>query len=256
MPRASGSPACCHTSDCGPSITSAVDLFAAVRGQAVQEHRVVARGRPSARRRPVQPANARAGALRLVLLPHRRPHVGVDRVGALHRVVRVGRELDRRRRGCGRGRRRRRRARSPAATRRRARRRRARRANASDAATLLPSPTYTTRRPSRSPKSSRSVSRSASAWHGCARSDSRFTTGTSTARGHALEQRRGRRRAPRSACTYPASVRATSSARLAPVDADLLARGCGSGGRRASTTAISIEIRVRADGFSNSAATP
>ena len=54
-------------------------------------------------------------------------------------------------------------------------------ANASDAATLLPSPTNTTRRPRARRTCSRSVSRSASAWHGWARSDSRLTTGTSTA---------------------------------------------------------------------------
>jgi hypothetical protein len=39
-------------------------------------------------------------------------------------------------------------------------------ASISERATLLPSPMYATGRPSRSPKRSRSVSTSASAWHG------------------------------------------------------------------------------------------
>ena len=49
---------------------------------------------PSARRRRCSPANAARRAAGSVLLPHRRPHVGVDRVGAAHRLVRVGHELD------------------------------------------------------------------------------------------------------------------------------------------------------------------
>src|SRR5947199_3202897 len=83
-------------------------------------------------------------------------------------------------------------------------------AKASEAATLFPSPTNTTRRPSSDPRCSRSVRTSASAWHGWARSDRRFTTGTSTAAAMASSVVWSNTRAAR-IVQYPASVRATSS---------------------------------------------
>ena len=54
-------------------------------------------------------------------------------------------------------------------------------ARANERQTLLASPTYAKVRPAASaPKTWRSVSRSARAWHGWARSESRLTTGTGT----------------------------------------------------------------------------
>ena len=83
--------------------------------------------------------------------------------------------------------------------------------NARDAVTLLPSPTYATRRPSNRPNSSRIVSRSASAWHGCARSERRLTIGTSTAAAMRSSTPWSNTRAA-TIVWYAARVRATSSA--------------------------------------------
>jgi hypothetical protein len=47
-----------------------------------------------------------------------------------------------------------------------------------ECATLLPSPRYARTRPAGPPRRSRTVKRSASAWHGCSKSDREFTTGT------------------------------------------------------------------------------
>jgi hypothetical protein len=51
-------------------------------------------------------------------------------------------------------------------------------ASRSECATLLPSPTYVSTVPVSAPRRSEIVSRSASAWHGCSKSESEFTTGT------------------------------------------------------------------------------
>ena len=53
-------------------------------------------------------------------------------------------------------------------------------ASSSEWHTLLPSPTNASCRPRSAPRCSRSVSRSASAWHGCSRSESALMTGTRT----------------------------------------------------------------------------
>ena len=71
----------------------AADLLAPVGRQAVQEPRV---GRAPPHQRVVDGEAGERGPPRcgLLLLAHRRPHVGVDGVGALHRVVGVVGELD------------------------------------------------------------------------------------------------------------------------------------------------------------------
>ena len=69
------------------------DLLAAMGRQAVHEPRV---GTGGVHQRGVDRVAAERGAARrgLVLLAHRRPHVGVHRVGSPHGLVRVGRHLD------------------------------------------------------------------------------------------------------------------------------------------------------------------
>ena len=248
--------ACCHTTDCGPSITSAVDLFAAVRGQAVQEHRVgsraafisasstvqpVERAQPRSRPRPPGPSTStRRCRPRRRRAPRRtdRSTSSIDAAEVAGPVDDVGVELVARRRRDDEldARRARRRTR---ATRRRCCRRRRTRGGGLRA----------------SPKCSRSVRRSASAWHGCARSDSRLTTGTSTTAAIrssvAWSNTRAAITAAHSRRACGRRPRPTRARRGRPPRA-----GRRSGGRRASTTAISIEMRVRADGFSNSSATP
>ena len=53
--------ACVQTSEAGPSMTAAVDLLAAVRGQAVQEDGIAARERHQLRRDPVAARAAPCG---------------------------------------------------------------------------------------------------------------------------------------------------------------------------------------------------
>ena len=106
------------------------------------------------------------------------------------------------------------------------------------------------------PSASRMVSRSARAWHGWPSSDSRLTTGSTDAAAamrssvgvvehpgadDARGSRRGCGRCPRRSPARRGRPRRP---------------GCRPGGRRAATTAISVELRVRADGFSKSSATP
>ena len=198
------------------------DLLAPVRGQAVHEHRVVGRGASSARRRRSSRrtrAPARSASSSWPIDVHTSVYTtSAPRTASYGSVV----ELDRATEVAGPVDDARRRARSPAATRRRARHPRARPRTRATPATLLPSPTNTTRRPSRSPKCSRIVKRSASAWHGMRPSESRLTTGTSTAATIRSSVSCSNTRAAITA-HMPAIVRATSSTDLAHVDADLLA---------------------------------
>ena len=129
--------------------------------------------------------------VRLVLLPHARPHVGVQDVGAGRRL---GRVVDRPRptrrsprrspppasRPAGSARTR---AGSPSAPACRPSRRRA----AASAPRCCRRPRYVSVRPSGPPSRSRTVNRSASAWHGCSKSDREFTTGTEEADGEQLQ---------------------------------------------------------------------
>ena len=154
------------------------DLLAGVGGQAVQRDGA---GRGAVEQRVVDPVGreVRAAAVGGVLVAHRHPHVGVDRVGAA-RPPRPGRRRARRRP--------RPRARSRRARRRRPRRRPARpseRQRARDVVAVAdvgePQPLEARR------SASRSVSRSASAWHGWWPAVSMLKTGIE----------RVRRRAPR-----------------------------------------------------------
>ena len=164
----------------GPSITSASissprwagrQCMTSASGEIADQRR----RHPEARERPP----ALGG---LVLLAHRCPDVGVDRVGAADGGDRVVDDLDARavpprevrRLGDDRAirlvpaRRGNHARESPTAA----------PASSSEWQTLLPSPTYASLRPRSEPRCSRSVSRSASAWHGCSSSESALTTGT------------------------------------------------------------------------------
>ena len=140
-----------HHATRGPSMTSAVTSSPRWAGRQCRNH-AVRPGRVHERGVDLVARERGSPDVGLVLLAHRRPHVGVDGVGALHGLVRVGDELDDAAEVAGPLDDVRRRARSPAATRRSARRRVSAAANASDAATLLPSPTNTRRRPSSVPQ--------------------------------------------------------------------------------------------------------
>ena len=86
--------ACCQTADRGPSMTSAVDLLAAVSRQAMEEHGV----RPGVgheRRGDLVGRQLGQLALGLGLLAHRDPDVGVDGVGTVDGLGRSGAERDR-----------------------------------------------------------------------------------------------------------------------------------------------------------------
>ncbi len=180
-------PACCHTTDCGPSMTSAATSSPRCAGRQCMK---TASGARRLHQRLVDgPARERAQPLlAFVLLPHRRPHVGVDDVGASHRVVRIVDQLDRPAEIAG-----------PihdvrvelVALRRRddeldARQRGRVRERGGDVVAVADvgdAPAF-----DRAEVLAHASSRSASAWHGCAVSDSRLTTGTSTDGVHALER--------------------------------------------------------------------
>ena len=85
-------------------------------------------------------------------------------------------------------------------------------ASSSDAATLLPSPTYTSWRPARAsmpPQCSASAIRSASAWQGCSASESALMTGTRDAAARSSSSEWSNTRAT-IASTYRSRVWATS----------------------------------------------
>ena len=155
------------------------DFLAAVRRQAVHEQRAGLGERHQRRRSPdtARTPAPRSSASRF--LAHRRPRVGVDRVGAGDGVGGVGEQPQPR--AVPRD------AASPAARRRAAAGSRSGLATwtwtpsiaaacASDVATLLPSPTYAIVRPRSVPQRSCSVRKSASAWHGCSSSVSALMT--------------------------------------------------------------------------------
>ena len=122
-------------------------------------------------------------------------------------------------------------------------------------ATLLPSPTQATRWPSRCPPQwARNVIRSAMACRGWLRSDRRLTTGTLDTATMRSSTPWSRTRAPMAAW-YWARVRTTSSAlsrESMPTSSPRIVTGCPPSWK----TAISDELRVRADGFWNNRATP
>ena len=213
-------PACCHTTDCGPSITSAVTSSPRCAGRQCRNTADSAAAFISAAS-IVQPANARRRSVGFLFLPHRRPHVGVDRVGVAHRVVRVAGELDRAAEIAGpidhdgvelvagrRG--------DDELDARERGRERERRGDVVAVADVREAASLERRR-----TSSRNVRRSASAWHGWAASESRLTTGMSTRRAIRSSERRARTRAPRSRGTCSRAC-ARRLRRSRAVDADLL----------------------------------
>src|SRR5207302_6770221 len=123
----------------------------------------------------------------------------------------------------------------------------------SDVATLLPSPTYAIVRPRSVPSRSRTVRKSAMAWHGCSSSVSAFTTC------------RRRAEAANSWSTFCENVRMTTPSthrsRLRATSATgsrhpSATSGCsGTMWPPSSRTAISNVVRVGSDGLSKSSAT-
>ena len=104
------------------------------------------------------------------------------------------------------------------------------------------------------PKDWRIVRRSARAWIGCVRSDSRLTTGTDDTAAIRSSFECSNTRAA-IAEWYQARVRVTSSTvsrTSRPTSSPRIVTGCPP----SCTTAISVELRVRADGFSKSNAAP
>ena len=178
------------TTLCGPVDHHGGDLLAPVGGQAVHEDGVRRRRAAITASSTMKPSKARLRAVGLGLEAHRRPHVGVHRVGALGRLVRsigdgdVGgaEQAEVVELGVASGR-------SRAGEPMRMRHARQRRAAArGERATLLKSPTHATVRPARQPK--RLAHREQVGERpgtGGAASDRRLTTGTRVGRGHALE---------------------------------------------------------------------
>ena len=85
--------ACCQTAERGPSITDAATSSPRCAGR---QWRNQACSPAAAIERVVDGVALERGEADRVLglLAHRGPHVGVDRVGAAHRFVRIGGELD------------------------------------------------------------------------------------------------------------------------------------------------------------------
>ena len=124
---------------------------------------------------------------------------------------------------------------------------------ASDVATLLPSPTYAMVRPASLPSRSCSVSRSATAWHGCSSSVSALTTcrpGAAVANSSRTCCANVRMT---TASTQRSRLRATSAADSRPPSAT--SEGIRIGSPPSSRTATSKVTRVRSDGLSKSSAT-
>ena len=108
-------------------------------------------------------------------------------------------------------------------------------------------------RPSGPPSRSRIVNRSASAWHGCSKSDSALTTGTEAAEASSSSRSCSNVRST-TASTYRQSTRPVSSMvspRPSWSSVDEITSGCAP----SSATPTSNDTRVRVDGFSKISAT-
>ena len=247
-----------HTTECGPSITSSVISWPRWAGRQCSTMTSGAASVDELLVELVGGEHERA-LVGLGLLAHARPDVRVQDVGPGRRLDRVVGDLDgaARLRGDLLG----------AVHHLRDRLEPGRRgdphghardfapASSSECATLLPSPEVGERAPGQSsPSRSRIVSRSASAWQGCSKSESEFTTGHGGgAREHLqpllLE-------GPQHDRVDVAGQHAAGVLdRLAAAQLEL-GRGAGPPrARRAGATATSNETRVRVDGFSKISAT-
>ena len=247
-------PACCHTTDCGPSITSAATSSPRCAGRQWRNTACSAAAFMSAAS-TVQPAKARRRVSDSSSWPievqtsvytastSRTPSYGSDD------------ELDRYRRGCGRARRRRHRARSREA--------------------IATTNSIPDERGSEGERRGHVVAvadvREAPALEPTEELGEREEVGERLARMGAVREQvhdrdldRGGHAFEHAVVVHPrrdevAHARERAGdvlGRFPLVDPDLLGADRGSGGRRASTTAISTDTRVRADGFWKSATTP